>query len=185
MPKLSFGLNGLVLAFVLLLLVALVFLLQNPRWQTAALPDVSARLDGLSGDQLTDAKTRAEVIQFELANRTAASPWGLVLGFVPLGSAIVAALAIFATIWKTITDRKDEAARNREERDTESQRRLRESFDATITNLSATSPSLRGSAAISLGTFLRPQKARITRMSSSWRSPSRRSAWRTTRTFGR
>jgi uncharacterized protein YjbI with pentapeptide repeats len=155
----SVGLAVLVVLAAIGLLIFLGLLLTNPPWNTSPLPGEAARLGGLHGDALDEEKVRQEVIQLDLANATAASPWGIVLAFVPLASALLGGLAILATVWKQISERSDQLRQDREERERDHQRQFADSFKTTVENLAADKPSLRASAAATLSTFLRPEYA--------------------------
>jgi uncharacterized protein YjbI with pentapeptide repeats len=151
------GLAALLAVLVVAMLLLLWAFLANPPWGTTSLSAVTARLDNLHGDALNEEKIRQEVLQLDLANRTAASPWSLILAFVPLPSALLAGVAVLITVWKQISERSDQLRQDREEREREHQRQFAESFKTTVENLAGDKPSLRASAAATLSTFLRPE----------------------------
>jgi len=135
---------------------AAVMLLNQP-WASGGLEAERARLEALDSESLANEKLRQEILQLRAANLTAASPWGSLPSIVPVITAVLGGAAVFATIWKQMSDRADQARQDREERDLERQRRAAESFKSTTENLAAASPALRASAAATLSTFVRPE----------------------------
>ena len=154
--------------FVALIVIAVfgVAIAANPALLSVALPDLSSKLDGLSGDPLAAEKTRREIVQLELANRLAGSIWAGVIALVPAVTALVGGVGLFVTVRREQTERVERARRElaerekeREEREAEQRRRAEESYRTTVQNLYAEPVALRASAAVSLATFIRPEYA--------------------------
>ena len=150
-------LADLVVGLSVALAVVAAVLLWNQPWASGGFEAERARLETLDSKGLADEKLRQEILQLRATNLTAASPWGSLPAIVPIITAVLGGAAVFATIWKQMTERADQARQDRDERDRERQRRAAESFKSTTENLAATNPALRASAAATLSTFVRPE----------------------------
>jgi uncharacterized protein YjbI with pentapeptide repeats len=98
-------------------------------------------------------KLRQEVTQLQIENENATSPLQKYSSYATLLTAIVAVVGVFVTIWKQFTERQ----RDREQRETESRRRLDEKFSSIIADIGSDNSSLQVSATVSLMTFLRDE----------------------------
>ena len=157
--KVAAGLWQPLLAAAIIVGVIGFIVVTNPSVLSTALPDLSSKLDGLSGDPLAAEKIRREVVQLELANRLAGSFWASVVAIAPALTAALGIVGLFVAVRREQSERNERANKERAERDAEHQRQANESFRTTVQNLSADPVALRASAAVSLGTFLRQEYA--------------------------
>lgn len=112
-----------------------------------------AELEGMSQSELEAEKLRQEVRQLTIENQDLASPWKKVSSYATIITVVVAVLGAFATIWKQIS----EGRQDREQRETDSRRRMDDKFTSIVKDLGSDNSSLQVSAAVSLMTFLREE----------------------------
>jgi len=139
---------ALSLALVLALLVIL-----NPPWEQQ--PSISAndQLQSMNQEQLEDEKLRQEVLKLRLENQKRSSLWELLPSYATIITTFVAVIGVFVTIWRQINER----ARDREQREDDSRRRLDERFTSIVGNLGSESEAIQASATVSIMTFLKPE----------------------------
>jgi len=145
-------LAAVILFLVVLLAVILSVLLQSAR-QNDAIGSDAIGLDSLDQTELETEKLRQEVRQLRIENQELASPWQKVTSYATIITVVVAVLGAFATIWKQIS----EGRQDREQRETDSRRRMDDKFTSIVKDLGSENPSLQVSAAVSLMTFLRDE----------------------------
>ncbi|MGH2704026.1 MAG: pentapeptide repeat-containing protein [Actinomycetota bacterium] len=133
------GRVGVLLAGPLLLVIAIACMAAG---QTPPPSDTKARLE--------EEKLREEILKL----RREGSPSRLLPQYAAVVTALVGAGGLVFTGLKYI----DERAKERAQRDTESLRRLEESFVAAVTNLGAEREAVQASAAVTLLTFLKPER---------------------------
>ena len=107
----------------------------------------------MSQIELESEKLRQEIRQLEIENNRLNSPWQTVSSYITLITAAVAVAGVFVTLWKQFSERE----RDREQRESESRRRLDEKFSTIVANMGSENSSIQVSAAISLMTFLRDE----------------------------
>jgi uncharacterized protein YjbI with pentapeptide repeats len=117
-------------------------------------------------EDLEKQKLAEEILQLKNANASHIAFWDRIAGGIPLVTALVAVLGVWATISKMLDDRKQE----RDQRNAESlrwqaeqqagrQRQLEESFGAALANLRGDDDAGKAGAVVSLMTFLKPEYA--------------------------
>lgn len=144
----------LVLVVVLLvILLAIAFSLDGGR--AGAARDAVDAISAMSQPELEAEKLRQEVRQLAIENQDLSSPWKQVSAYATIITIVVALVGAFATIWKQIAEQRQE----REQRETESRRRMDDKFTSIVKDLGSENPSLQVSAAVSLMTFLREEYA--------------------------
>lgn len=112
-----------------------------------------AEIDSMSQAELETEKLRQEVRKLATENRDLANSWQKVSSYATIITVVVAVIGAFATIWKQIS----ESRQDREQRETDSRRRMDDKFTSIVKDLGSDNPSLQVSAAVSLMTFLREE----------------------------
>ena len=108
-------------------------------------------LSAMGEADLENEKLRQEIRNLLIMNNQLISPWQQISSYATVFTVIVAIVGALTTIWKQFSEQR----RDREQRETESVRRLDEKFSSIVEDLGSTSPSLKVSAVVSLMTFLR------------------------------
>ena len=107
--------------------------------------------------KLQEEKLRQEIRKLRLENDKADSIWGQLLSLGTLLTALATVTGACVTFWKYIDERSRQQTLDRQQRETESLRRLDEKFTAVVGNLGAESSSIQASAAVSIISFLKPE----------------------------
>jgi len=144
---------SVVLLLVVILLVAWLFSLATLEQRAGRAGGVTAEIDGMSQAELETEKLRQEVRKLSIENRDLASSWQKISSYATIITVVVAVIGAFATIWKQIS----ESRQDREQRETDSRRRMDDKFTSIVKDLGSENPSLQVSAAVSLMTFLREE----------------------------
>ncbi len=144
-------LSVVILLVVILIITCLVVLTRQAR--SGADEGVVTQLDAMSQAELEAEKLRQEVRQLAIENEELVSPWAKVTSYATIITIVVAVVGAFATIWKQIAEQRQE----REQRETESRRRMDDKFTSIVKDLGSENPSLQVSAAVSLMTFLKDE----------------------------
>lgn len=138
---------------VVILLVAWLLVLINQERQAVIDGVTIGEIDAMSQAELEIEKLRQEVRQLLIENRDLSSSWQKISSYATIITVVVAVIGAFATIWKQIS----ESRQDREQRETDSRRRMDDKFTSIVKDLGSDNPSLQVSAAVSLMTFLREE----------------------------
>lgn len=145
-------LSAVILLLVIMLIASLlIFSILVPR--TGVDSGAIAELESMSQTELEAEKLHQEVLQLAIENQELASPWQKISSYATIITVVVAVLGAFATIWKQISENRQD----REQRETDSRRRMDDKFTSIVKDLGSENPSLQVSAAVSLMTFLREE----------------------------
>ncbi len=99
-------------------------------------------------------KLKQEVIKLRLENENIKDPFSSNGALI---TAFIAFFGILVTIWKQLVDSSRQRNLDREQRETEGQRRIDEKFTSIVTDLGSKSEAIRAGAAVSIVTFIKPE----------------------------